>query len=106
MTTTWTVPVDGEQVTVEVPDGYLLITRERSQKETRALVLLSDMDRCEHGRHEGDDCFGCTGPSVGNKFVDKGTRIGTTLSGSPIMIPNPEETRVDRSDAFLWGYRV
>jgi hypothetical protein len=101
---TWTVPVNGEQVTVEVPDGYRLITNERSQRETRALLILSDMDRCEHGRHEGDDCFGCGGPSVGNMFVVKGARIGTTLSGSPILIPDPDEARSDRSDATLWGY--
>lgn len=30
-------------------------------------MFLSDLDRCEHGRHVGDACFGCeNGASIGN----------------------------------------
>lgn len=29
-------------------------------------VLVSDLDRCPHGRHKGDVCGGCNGPSLGN----------------------------------------
>lgn len=28
--------------------------------------LVLDLDRCEHGRHEGDVCGSCGGPSKGN----------------------------------------
>ena len=52
-------------------------------------TVLSDLDRCEHGRHEGDVCSGasgCNGPSHGNQFVTD-RRIGTGMSRQPILIP-------------------
>jgi hypothetical protein len=65
----------------------------RAEKEERRLqglsVVLSDLDRCEHGRHEGDVCggaTGCNGPSHGNPFVTD-RRIGTGLGQRPIVIP-------------------
>lgn len=73
--------------------------------------ILSDLDRCEHGRHEGDNCYGCAGPSQGNPMmvqapeavrisrplpngmvsvVDLDPRqIGFALSGRPIYVPDP-----------------
>lgn len=52
-------------------------------------TVLEDLDRCEHGRHEGDVCggaTGCNGPSHGNPFgTDR--RIGTGLGRQPIRIP-------------------
>lgn len=63
------------------------------QAEARTLQglsrVLSDLDRCEHGRHEGDVCggaSGCNGPSHGNQFVTD-RRIGTGLGRQPIRIP-------------------
>lgn len=61
--------------------------------------ILQDLDRCEHGRHEGDDCNGCEGPSVGNpcmvtrKYVEPLVErmIGYDLSGRPIVVPKPDE---------------
>ncbi len=53
-------------------------------------VVLSDLDRCEHGRHEGDVCggtSGCNGPSIGNVFASDTRRIGTGLGRQPIRIP-------------------
>lgn len=72
-------------------------------------TLLFDLDRCEHGRHEGDVCggeSGCNGPSKGNpmidgegrawrlwrRFIDKGEPIpdrlmGFTMDGAPIVYP-------------------
>lgn len=74
---------------------------ERAQVEldrTRALAeILTDLDRCEHGRHEGDDCTfpdgGCAGKiagarSMGNAYAERGTRrIGTFMDGTPIVVP-------------------
>lgn len=43
---------------------------ERLGEETWRLhkcqMLMWDLDRCEHGRHEGDVCSSCGGPSKGN----------------------------------------
>lgn len=41
--------------------------------------ILGDLDRCEHGRHEGDDCSSCGGPSKGNPKFPAGEAIGYTL---------------------------
>lgn len=58
--------------------------------------ICADLDRCEHGRHEDDDCFACHGRSRGNPFLpgggqgpstSYGHRIGTTINGRPIVIP-------------------
>jgi len=57
----------------------------------RALAaLLLALDRCEHGRHKGDRCTGsesCNGPSVGNKFLQPGQRLGTDMYGRSIVYP-------------------
>jgi len=46
---------------------------------------LSDLDRCEHGRHSIDHCLGCPdGYSTGNLFLTNGQRIGTDHGGEPI----------------------
>ncbi len=48
---------------------------------------LNDLDRCEHGRHSIDNCSSCPdGWSTGNKFLENGQRIGTTLYGDPIFV--------------------
>lgn len=48
---------------------------------------LSDLDRCEHGRHAVDNCFDCPdGWSTGNLFLDPHQRIGTDLYGNPILV--------------------
>jgi hypothetical protein len=48
---------------------------------------LSDLDRCEHGRHSVDNCFDCPGgQSLGNMFLEDNQRIGTTLYGEPITV--------------------
>ena len=48
--------------------------------------LLVDLDRNEHGRHQGDTDVGDpTGWSQGNPFaLDPDTRLGTTMLGEPI----------------------
>lgn len=56
--------------------------------------ILSALDRCEHGRHRQDACFSCPDrQSTGNLFLTPGTRIGTNLYGTPIIVPVQEWRR-------------
>lgn len=61
--------------------------------------ILAALDRCEHGRHAADTCWSCPGgQSTGNLFLVAGTRIGTTLYGQPIIVPdNPR-----RGESTKW----
>ena len=62
---------------------------------------LAALDRCEHGRHRADLCFSCPDQqSTGNLFLAPGTRIGTNLSGQPIIAPVNEDHQ--RSDPRNW----
>lgn len=55
-----------------------------------AVRLLSDLDRCEHGRHSTDGCGWCPGGmSTGNLLLPPGTVIGHALGGRPITVPEP-----------------
>jgi hypothetical protein len=49
--------------------------------------LLSDLDRCEHGRHEGDVCSGCHGDSHGNPHLEHGQVLGYSLGAKPYIVP-------------------
>ena len=50
--------------------------------------ILTDLDRCEHGRHSLDSCSQCSYlDSRGNTFLKSGQRIGTDLSGNAIVVP-------------------
>lgn len=54
---------------------------------SRVRRATADLDRCEHGRHAVDNCFGCPdGWSTGNLFLEDGQRIGTTLYGEAIAV--------------------
>lgn len=73
------------------------VDRLRKQVESyyESHALLMDLDRCEHGRHEGDHCTltgGCGGPSKGNPHIREGDTIGYTLSAKPIVMP-PRDKR-------------
>lgn len=81
--------------------------RERGElSELRAWgLMINNLDRCEHGRHEGDVCGGCNGPSEGNPLwqvledsprLDSRFRhpkhtpdrlIGFGMDGVPICVP-------------------
>lgn len=66
-------------------------------------AILLDLDRCQHGRHQGDDCFGCDGGrSVGNPLLPPGTVIGYDISGRPYTVPE----RGDRHDPAMWRTEV
>jgi hypothetical protein len=61
----------------------------RSLADTQALVkILTDLDRCLHGRHQGDDCGSCGGTSRGNHHMRTGTVIGYDLHGNHIVMPD------------------
>ena len=60
--------------------------------------VLSDLDRCAHGRHEGDTCADCGGPSKGNHHLPTGTVIGYDVHAQPIVTPGRE----DKHDPQAW----
>lgn len=82
--------VDGKRLTW--PDAFARMV-ERFRQAEQLAVLLEDLDRCEHGRHEGNDCSGCGGPSHGNPLSggpDVPDRtLGYTLAGRLIVYPEP-----------------
>lgn len=56
--------------------------------------MLAALDRCLHGRHSHDRCSDCTqGWSTGNVFLTPGERVGTTLHGNPIVVPEEQGLR-------------
>ncbi|MEU6376773.1 hypothetical protein [Streptomyces sp. NPDC046909] len=60
--------------------------------------VLADLDRCQHGRHEGDPCGSCGGLSAGNPYVGPGRVIGHNVYGNPIVLP----TRNSKTDPAAW----
>jgi hypothetical protein len=72
--------------------------------DTAELVkLLADLDRCQHGRHEGDACGpadACTGTSAGNPHLRPGQVIGYGLRGDQIVMPD----RDHKSDPSAWRH--
>lgn len=78
--------------------------RENFQRAQRLATILYDLDRCQHGRHEGDVCSGesgCNGPSKGNPHVKTGDVIGYTIDRKPITMP--ERGRRHDPDAWVPG---
>lgn len=51
--------------------------------------ILSDLDRCVHGRHRVDPCFGCPdGWSAGNHLLPPpGAVVGYDYGGRPYVVP-------------------
>ncbi|WP_407563349.1 hypothetical protein [Streptomyces sp. 184] len=61
--------------------------------------LAADLDRCEHGHHEGDVCGDtCVTASRGNPHLRPGQVIGYGLRGDPIYMP----TRENKHDPAAW----
>lgn len=48
---------------------------------TLAMLIIRDLDRCEHGRHAPDVCGQCGGRSHGNPLA--GIKIGNDLEAKP-----------------------
>lgn len=64
--------------------------------------MVTDLDRNEHGRHEGDaDVGDPTGVSQGNPRLKTGDVLGYSLSGTPYVVPE----RGQRHDPTAWGAR-
>jgi len=70
--------------------------------DTADLVsILADLDRCQHGRHQGDACGpadACTGTSAGNPHIRTGQVIGYGLRGDEIVMPD----RDHKHDPAAW----
>lgn len=67
------------------------------QKESER--FFADLDRCQHGRHAADPCFSCPGGrSAGNRFLRPGQRVGTTVHGAPLCVPQAGDLR----DPQVW----
>jgi hypothetical protein len=61
-------------------------------------ALIFDLDRCEHGRHQGDVCGDCGGESLGNPHMPYGDVIGYGLHGEQIVMPD----RQHKHDPAAW----
>lgn len=64
-------------------------------------ALVADLDRCQHGRHQGDPCGpadACTGSSTGNPHLRPGQVIGYGLRRDHIVMPRRE----DKHDPAAW----
>lgn len=74
----------------------------KSLADTAGLVkILTDLDRCQHGRHQGDPCGpadDCNGTSAGNPWLQPGMVIGHGLRGDPIVMPD----RDHKHDPAAW----
>jgi hypothetical protein len=56
-------------------------------------AILAHLDRCQHGRHQGDTCADCGGHSRGNPHLASEV-IGYDHHGQPIVMP-PRDRRRD-----------
>lgn len=56
--------------------------------------LVYNLDRCIHGRHQADLCYGCGAQNQGNPHITTGQVIGYTVHGHRITVP-PEEERMN-----------
>lgn len=63
-------------------------------------AILSDLDRCRHGRHEGDGCFSCPdGISAGNPITHSDQPLGWDISAREIRYPGRDR----KHDPDAWG---
>lgn len=84
-------------------DNRILPTFKAGSRDSELAAILTDLDRCEHGRHEGDVCAGCGGPSLGNPSWRTGSIVGYGIAGEddPIVVPE----RADKYNARAWRPR-
>jgi hypothetical protein len=82
------------------PDDDAAIESSR-RRDAGLLAILTDLDRCQHGRHQGDPCGpadACTGTSAGNPHLPTGMVIGYGLRGDEIVMPD----RDHKHDPAAW----
>jgi len=74
----------------------------RPLADTQGLVkILTDLDRCPHGRHQDDPCGpadDCNGTSAGNPHLRPGAVIGYGLRGDHIVMPDRDR----KHDPAAW----
>lgn len=78
--------------------GPNLPTLDSRSSDGKWAAILADLDRCEHGRHEGDDCGSCGSMSHGNPHLPPGHVIGYGLRGNQIIRP----AREHKHDPAAW----
>ncbi len=81
--------------------------------EHKLARILSHLDRCQHGRHRGDECAGwdpesprsgCRGGvSLGNPWLKPGAPIGYDTYGWVIVVPGERGSLFDPEAWFLSG---
>ncbi len=79
-------------------EGRPLPTLDHRTRLGALAAILADLDRCIHGRHEGDTCAECGGPSKGNPNFRTGQVIGYGLYADQIVMPPRER----RSEPRAW----
>lgn len=82
-------------------EPVIVPTLDHRSAEGSWAALVADLDRCQHGRHQGDACGpadACTGTSAGNPHLRPGTVIGYGLRGDRIIMP----LRDDKHDPAAW----
>ena len=79
------VSINGVQQT-----WHQLYERENAQREELEAYrrMVADLSRCEHGRHRGDMCSHCGGPSHGNLLLPPGMIVGHDISGRQYIVPS------------------
>lgn len=70
----------------------------RERWALRLVGILADLDRCPHGRHEGDACGSCGGLSTGNPHLGPGRTLGYGVYGTSIVLP----ARDDKTNPAAW----
>jgi hypothetical protein len=81
--------------------GQSLPTHDSQDSDGVWAALVADLDRCQHGRHQGDACGpadACTGTSAGNPHLRPGQVIGYGLRRDLIVMPD----RDHKHDPKAW----
>ncbi|MFJ2007036.1 hypothetical protein [Streptomyces chartreusis] len=88
------------EIAAHVLTQHLSVAEAKDRWAYRLINILSDLDRCQHGRHEGDPCGSCGGLSTGNPYPAPGRVIGHGVYGNPIVLP----TRDRKTDPAAWRH--
>lgn len=82
------------------------LARAEAERYARFYSLVSDLDRCPHGRHEQDHCSGCEPRpadeiprghpwNTGNPYLEPGQRIGTSLHATHAIVVPAHDRQTD-----------
>lgn len=95
---TVTTAIHGVEKALERTDHPNVPTLDHASPDGPWAALVADLDRCEHGRHWGDDCGDCGTTSKGNPHLRPNEVIGYGVHGDPIYMPY----RVDKDNPAAW----